>query len=163
MLGGFMLPCAILLCVLGESTCSACVIFACVGKDHGHDSLSTVLRPLEFSLISPEVLYVVSPPISVHHTDSLLSHSLGCTVWGDIPVDTYAYTYIQKHMCKVYCMFFLIPVQVLMTTTLLLSIKKFVRIHAYSLYQLIEAVKRVSLRGLVTQSYPNACQHCHVI
>lgn len=34
---------------------------------------------------------------------------------------------------------------------------------AYNPCQLIKTVKRVSLRGLVTQSYPDACQHCHVI
>lgn len=33
----------------------------------------------------------------------------------------------------------------------------------YNPYQLIETVKRVSLSLLVTQSYPDACEHCRII
>lgn len=79
----------------------------------------------------------------------------------------------QKLNCKLYrcitMMLYLLLIgtdfQRLKGTTLLFSYKKFVRfcLLTYSPYQLIETVKRVSLRVLVTQSYPDACQHCHVI
>lgn len=133
-----------------------------------------VLTPLGFSVISPGAQCVVSPPLSFHHSPHsmhLLSQSLDCMCRHScvLPIHICTLVYTETHVQTILRVIslFLIPAdsQGLKAATLLLSYKMFVRIcfFAYSPYQLIETVKRVSLRGLVTQGYPDACQHCHVI
>lgn len=116
-----------------------------------------VPTPLRFPAISPGAMCVVSSVLCFLH----LMHEFSQT-HADTP-----------HSCRL-CRYITIMLYLLLIgadsrrlkgTTLLFSYKKFVRfcLLTYSPYQLIETVKRVSLRVLVTQRYPDACQHCHVI
>lgn len=116
-----------------------------------------VLYHFLFPFITPPPLHCTCSVILLNVCADIL---MFCT-------HTYVHKFIQKHTCKLYCVLFcsyLIPVDShgLKGTTLLPSCNKLVCFLANSLYQLIETVKRVSLRGLVTQSCPNACQHCHL-
>lgn len=144
-----------------------CLFFALAGQ-------LQVLTPQGFSVIGPGALCVVSLPTSFHHHPislQMLSHTLecmcrhACVLQKHLCAQIYSETHVQTILHGISS--YLIPVDShgLKGTTLLPFCKKFVRICflAYSPYQLIETVKRVSLRGLVTQSYPDACQHCHVI